>query len=84
MPDVLRGLRCAVRACGLISLEVGMIVCVDVDYQDVGAVAACVCFEAWGDAVPAAETVVQIGVVEPYVPGMFYRREFRPLGWRDF
>jgi hypothetical protein len=31
MPDVLRGLRCAVRACGLISLEVGMIVCVDVD-----------------------------------------------------
>ena len=52
-----------------------MFVCVDVDYREVGAVAACVCFEAWGDAVPAAETVVQIGVVEPYVPGMFYRRE---------
>jgi deoxyribonuclease V len=52
-----------------------MIACVDVDYRDVGAVAACVCFQAWSDAKPASETVVQIRDVEPYQSGQFYRRE---------
>jgi deoxyribonuclease V len=52
-----------------------MIACVDVDYRDVGAVAACVCFQTWSDATPASESAIQIGDVEPYEPGQFYRRE---------
>jgi deoxyribonuclease V len=52
-----------------------MIACVDVDYRTSGAVAACVLFRAWDDAVGASETVVPIARVEPYEPGQFYRRE---------
>ena len=52
-----------------------MIACVDVDYRNVGAVAACVSFRAWSDGRPAAEFVVQISDVEPYQSGQFYRRE---------
>lgn len=52
-----------------------MIACVDVDYRDVGAVAACVCFETWSDGTPALESVVQIDDVEPYESGQFFRRE---------
>ena len=52
-----------------------MIACVDVDYREVGAVAACVCFQAWSDDTSASETVVQIRNVEPYRSGQFYRRE---------
>ena len=37
-----------------------MIACVDVDYRDVGAVAACARFQAWSDDTPASKTVVQI------------------------
>lgn len=52
-----------------------MIAAVDVDYRDSGAVAACVLFRAWDDAVSASETVIPIAHVEPYEPGQFYRRE---------
>jgi deoxyribonuclease V len=52
-----------------------MIACVDVDYRDVGAVAACVCFETWSDAAAASESIVRIDDVEPYESGQFFRRE---------
>jgi deoxyribonuclease V len=52
-----------------------MIACVDVDYRDVGAVAACVCIGKWGDGTSVLESVIEISYVEPYEPGQFYRRE---------
>jgi deoxyribonuclease V len=52
-----------------------MIACVDVDYRDEGALAACVLFRDWGDERPAGERVEHVAEVEPYQPGQFYRRE---------
>jgi deoxyribonuclease V len=52
-----------------------MIACVDVDYRDAGAVAACVCFEHWSDSRPVLESAIEIRDVKPYEPGQFYRRE---------
>lgn len=52
-----------------------MLACVDVDYRDAGAVAACVVFENWEDAAALEEHVVRIDRVEAYEPGAFYRRE---------
>lgn len=52
-----------------------MIACLDVDYRATGAVAACVGFLDWTDAVPAFEVALPIDRVEPYEPGQFYRRE---------
>jgi deoxyribonuclease V len=52
-----------------------MLACVDVDYREGGAVAACVLFRSWTDAAPASELVECITRVEPYQPGSFYRRE---------
>jgi deoxyribonuclease V len=52
-----------------------MIACVDVDYRDQEAVAACVLFDRWTDAVAAGHHVQRITQVEPYEPGQFYRRE---------
>ena len=52
-----------------------MLACVDVDYRDVGAVAACVAFERWGSPEPAQIAIEEIEEVAPYVPGEFYRRE---------
>jgi deoxyribonuclease V len=52
-----------------------MLACLDVDYRDEGAVAACVLFRDWADEHPAAERVERIARVEPYEPGQFYRRE---------
>jgi deoxyribonuclease V len=52
-----------------------MIACVDVDYRDHEAVAACVLLRAWEDDTSANELVERIGRVEPYEPGQFYRRE---------
>jgi deoxyribonuclease V len=52
-----------------------MIACVDVNYRDAGAVAACLCFHAWCDGKSASESVVPISDVEPYQSGQFYRRE---------
>jgi deoxyribonuclease V len=52
-----------------------MIACVDVDYREQGAVAACVLFRAWGDESSASEHIEHLAQVEAYVPGAFYRRE---------
>jgi deoxyribonuclease V len=52
-----------------------MIACVDVDYRVSQAVAACVLFRSWSDAVSADEKIALITEVDPYVPGHFYRRE---------
>lgn len=47
----------------------------DVDYRDRYAVAACVVFDDWGDAAPAAEHVEFISPIAEYEPGQFYKRE---------
>ena len=52
-----------------------MIACVDVDYRDACAVAACVFFEHWNDSRPVLESAIEIRDVKPYEPGQFYRRE---------
>ena len=52
-----------------------MIACVDVHYRGTSAIAACLLFEKWSDDRPASEIVVQIGEVEAYVSGRFFRRE---------
>ncbi len=52
-----------------------MLACVDVDYRDGGAVAACVLFQAWSDSESAGECVEEVAHVETYQPGQFYRRE---------
>ena len=52
-----------------------MIAFLDVDYREVGAVAAAVLAYDWTDSVPTAEITAFIPDVEEYVPGEFYRRE---------
>lgn len=59
-----------------------MYACIDVDYRPHAdapereqAVAACVEFQHWTDAVGVAEHVRLIPEVEPYVSGQFYKRE---------
>src|SRR5262245_3674269 len=52
-----------------------MFACLDGDYRNGGAVAACVLFTDWGDEVSAGECVRRIPAVAPYQPGQFYRRE---------
>lgn len=51
--------------------------CVDVDYRVRGAVAACVLFRDWTDAVAAREVVATAPAAEvaAYVPGQLYLRE---------
>ncbi len=52
-----------------------MLACVDVDYRDDQAVAACVVCQDWTDSEPVAEYVEIITNVEPYQSGQFYLRE---------
>ncbi len=52
-----------------------MIIAVDVDYRDTGAVAAAVGVLDVGDAVMAIERTVSVSDVAPYMPGAFYQRE---------
>jgi deoxyribonuclease V len=52
-----------------------MIACVDVDYRDDAAQAACVLLRDWTDADSAGVYVEPIASVAPYQPGQFYRRE---------
>jgi deoxyribonuclease V len=52
-----------------------MIACVDVDYRDDEAQAACVLLRDWTDAVGAGVHVERFAGVAPYQPGHFYRRE---------
>jgi deoxyribonuclease V len=53
-----------------------LIAALDVSYRTAGgAQAAAVLFHDWADPQPLSEHVVQIGEVQPYIPGAFYRRE---------
>jgi deoxyribonuclease V len=52
-----------------------MILAVDVDYRENGAIAAGVAFGRWEDAAPAWEIVERIAEVAEYEPGAFYKRE---------
>ena len=52
-----------------------MLACVDVDYRDTHAIAACVLFEKWTDATPAAELTARVEPIADYVSGEFCRRE---------
>lgn len=52
-----------------------MIACVDVDYRQAGAVAACILLETWAAERPAAEVVETVSAVAAYEPGQFYKRE---------
>jgi deoxyribonuclease V len=52
-----------------------MIACVDVDYRDSEAVAACVLLRDWAHAACCGTHVARLAAVEPYQPGEFYRRE---------
>jgi deoxyribonuclease V len=49
--------------------------CVDVDYRNNHAIAACVLFEKWTDASSAGELTVRVEPIADYVSGEFYRRE---------
>ncbi len=55
--------------------DAAMIIAVDVDYRDAGAVAAAVGVNDVGDATMALERTVAVANVAPYVPGAFYVRE---------
>lgn len=52
-----------------------MLACVDVDYRDPMAVAACVLFADWPAAQATGELTEIIQPVAPYEPGSFYKRE---------
>lgn len=52
-----------------------MIACLDVDYRENEAIAACVLFEQWHDEEPYALFIEQIDDIAPYEPGQFYKRE---------
>lgn len=54
-----------------------MLACIDVDYRDRDAiaVAGCVLFGDWRDAVPRDEKIARVAGVARYVPGQFYQRE---------
>lgn len=52
-----------------------MIACVDVGYQAKSALAACAIITDWPDCDPVTTHTVEIGQVEEYVPGEFYKRE---------
>jgi deoxyribonuclease V len=52
-----------------------MKVCVDVQYGEKEATAACVGFHAWSDAAPARELVRRIADPAAYEPGAFFKRE---------
>lgn len=52
-----------------------MLACLDVDYRDAGAMAACVCFGQWGDETSSSQHCAWLTEVAPYVSGEFFRRE---------
>jgi deoxyribonuclease V len=54
-----------------------VIAAVDVGYDEPNdrATAAAVVFDRWEADVPLAEHVVEVGHIQPYIPGEFYRRE---------
>lgn len=65
------------QAWGRIMSGGARLACVDVDYRNRGAVAGCVVFAGWTDAVSARELVAtaRADEVAAYVPGQLYLRE---------
>jgi deoxyribonuclease V len=55
--------------------ENNLIACLDVDYRDVGAVAAGVWFRGWTAAKAQHQAIATFDSVAEYEPGQFYRRE---------
>ena len=49
--------------------------CVDVDYREEGAVAACLLFDHWAAAEPVEVRTARLSSVAAYEPGQFYKRE---------
>lgn len=49
--------------------------CVDVDYRDPNALAACCLFENWTDETAVRDVTAWVTGVAPYQPGQFFRRE---------
>jgi deoxyribonuclease V len=49
--------------------------CLDVDYRDPNALAACCLFSDWADEESYRDVTAWISGVAPYVPGEFYKRE---------
>lgn len=66
-----QGERCRVGEGG----NGGYLACVDAAYPPGRAVAACVVFERWRDAVAVTEVVREGGVPAPYRRGAFFQRE---------
>ncbi len=56
-----------------------LLAAVDVDYRDEAAVAACVLFQRWDDAVACHELTLQVTPIAPYQPGALYLRELPPI-----
>lgn len=52
-----------------------MLACLDVDYRDDRARAACLRFADWADGEPAGERAIELDAPADYQPGQFYRRE---------
>lgn len=52
-----------------------MLICLDVDYREQGAIAAGVIFEVWDAPSASLDWVTQINEVAPYLPGSFFLRE---------
>jgi deoxyribonuclease V len=52
-----------------------VLACVDVDYREKHAIAACLVFKNWTDETPVNEHGVRIEPIAEYVSGEFYRRE---------
>lgn len=59
----------------LMSGNAMVIAFLDVHYKGAGARAACVLCESWSSQLPSATQVQDIGTVEAYEPGNFFRRE---------
>jgi len=60
---------------GKVTSNEQLIVCLDVDYRQLGAVAAAVWFRGWQAAVPDHHAVQHFDTVAVYEPGQFYKRE---------
>lgn len=52
-----------------------MLICLDVDYRERGAVAAGVLFDEWEAPSAVLDVVAPVDEVAPYVPGSFFLRE---------
>lgn len=49
--------------------------CVDVDYREGEALAACLTFQHWADSQPLRKITRRVAKIAEYEPGQFYKRE---------